>query len=39
MKMATFPVALGELNRVIADLAGFRRWNMVIYAESAQTVP
>jgi hypothetical protein len=39
MKMATFPVAIEDLNRSIADLAGLRRWNMVIYPESAQTVP
>lgn len=39
VRLATFPVAIEELNRSVANLAEFRRWNMVIHAESAQTVP
>ena len=39
VKLATVPFAIEDLNRSIADLAGLRRWNMVIHAESAQAVP
>jgi hypothetical protein len=39
VKTATRPVAMGEFNRSIADLAAFGRWNRVIRAESAQTIP
>lgn len=39
VKLATVPFAIEDLNQSIADLAGLRRWNMVIHAESAQAVP
>jgi hypothetical protein len=39
VKLATVPFAMEEFNRSIADLAEFGRWNRVIHAESAQTVP
>lgn len=39
VKTSTRPLAMEELNQSIADRAILSRWNRVIHAESAQTIP
>jgi hypothetical protein len=39
VKTSTRPVAMEEFNQSIADRAILSRWNRVIHAESAQTIP
>jgi hypothetical protein len=39
VKTATRPLATGEVAQMIVNLAEFGRWNIVLHAESVQSVP